>query len=236
MYVEFLGLPASGKSTLLSRISKNAKANGWEIASQDWLEAKEKNNNSLPVNFRRKSDLRTHLRYLQFEQNYPEQIIFSRETFGQNLMARSWFDQIGGQYMAYQAHIQPKSIKLVDEGFLHRGIYALAQNQNENEKSLQNFIQTLPKLDFVIYTEIDSQKGYERVHSRLKERMGDVAESMITKRLERAHGDYEAFHRRKLLMDRACQMLAAQKTKVINVDVTQTIETSTTKIMDNLAL
>lgn len=225
MYVEFVGLPASGKSTLISRCKAFVESKGMSYASGDYLLKMESASKTIPSNIRRSPPLLSVYRSEEFRVLYPEMSGVADRLFANEISHKALFMVNAGNYLMYADWRNAQTARFIDEGFLHRGIYAIARKHSNDLEIYQDFISHMPPIDLILHTKLDPQTGYERVKDRLRNRLGpNVRQESIDTRIKRAHGDFEAFANRGALISLACDDLQERGYNVATIDTSQGID------------
>ena len=167
MYVEFVGLPGSGKSSVLSAlIKKSAKSTVpcrslKEVANKTYAELSQ-----LPGYLKRKPGHGWFFGMLTFAHQYPEAF----RTLFENSISDSWvnlnvMELLGQYYFAQSADLGHQPI-LCDEGFLHRGAVSFLQPNCYSD--LDTYLKHIPRCDVVIHIDLDVETSLARCKSRPK--------------------------------------------------------------------
>ncbi len=215
MFVELLGLPASGKSTLTTQISQHygnldvvLKSIG-SIADQD---------PGLPGFVRRNTVPRAIYRLEQFRASYSDcmpliDMIFDAELAQKALLVATAID-----FQTYTANRALSDIAVVDEGFLHRGVYGLAKRP-ELADQLDAYCHAIPVPDAVIFVDLPAKQAFERAVARLSQRVkAKKTQAQILTRVKKAHGDVTTFEHRRSVMQQAAKHMAGRGAHVIQLD------------------
>ncbi len=236
MYVELLGLPASGKSTIYKASGSLIVVNGKRVAGLNDMDQADTSGVSIPGYVTRRAASRAVYRSEQFRVLYPEftsQIsdLYQREFVSLSLMMVS-----AARYLAYQDHREKFDFFLVDEGLVHRGVHSLNRLTDGQQQKTELFLKHLPPIDFLIFLEIDPALCFQRVTERLAKRAGeDVTSPNVLRRIRKAHGSLELFSQRYELMKHACDHLEQSGTNVARLDVSQDFDTNSSQIMEHLS-
>lgn len=167
MFVEFIGLPGSGKSTLiktLKRLSAHSDLPAVSLnhVAEEVLAARKEN----PGYLRRKADRGWFYGTFSFAHKYPEIFRIAFENTLINTPGQLDFLDLLGQYHFARLSQEERRLVLVDEGLLHRG--AAAFLNPEAFSSLENYLDNIPAPDAVVFIDIDIETAIERSKQRKK--------------------------------------------------------------------
>lgn len=219
MYVELLGLPASGKSTIQKTCTQLSSRRGQDYVGLGEIDQADLQGVRIPGYVTRRAASRAIFRSEQFRQTYPEFVATVSEIFGNELVMFSLFMTTAARYLVYQSHREHMGDYYIDEGILHRAIHALNKHDARQAELKNSFITHLPPIDRIIFLEIDPVLCYERVTKRLAKRADKSPDDPdIKRRIMRAHGDLEMFAKRQDLMREICDELEKRDVNIIRLD------------------
>lgn len=167
MYVEFIGLPGSGKSSLLSALTKKSAKSA--VPCHSLKTVADKTHAKLiqmPGYLKRKPGRGWFLGMLTFAHQHPDvfRILF------ENSISDSWInlnvmELLGQYYFAQRAELGRQPI-LCDEGFLHRG--ATAFSEPDRYSDMETYLSHIPLCDAVIHIDLDIEQALARCKQRRK--------------------------------------------------------------------
>ncbi len=215
MFVELLGLPASGKSTLIKQLSQHYRSLDvvlkpiGSIADQDA---------SLPGFVRRNAVPRAIYRLEQFRASYPDCLPLIDMIFDTELAQKALLVATAVDFQTFTANPALSDIAVVDEGFLHRGVYGLAKRE-EPAGLLDAYCRAIPVPDAIIFLDLPAKQAFERAVARLSQRVKTKkTQAQILTRIKRAHGDVATLDHRRSVMQQAAEHMARRGAHVIRLD------------------
>lgn len=215
MFVELLGLPASGKSTLLNDVARHYKNAGVTLKSVGRIADQDR---KIPGFIRRNAVPRAMFRLEQFRASYPDCVPLIDTICGAHLASKSLLLGTAVAYQSYQANRDAADIATADEGFLHRAIFHLAKAAEPTE-ILSKFCAAVPVPKAIFLLDLPGHDSFERAVVRLMDRdKTNSPEEKIRARIQKAHGDAAALELRRALMLQAADQMAARGAHVIRLD------------------
>lgn len=232
MYVEFFGLPASGKSTTLNGFKSAMFEYGYENAHRKYLEKRDYSNLKIPPLIRRNMLLRSVYRAEEFRYKYPKFVAVGDQLFQRDFATRALFMHNGENYLSYNDYRNASTFHVEDEGFVHRGIYWLARLHRDNADLFDQFFENLPKIDLIVYTKTDPETSYKRAIKRIQEKRDENASmDEIEKKIHRTLGSLEEFTICWEIMEFAILTLQEKGVKVITIDTSSDIDTAAAQVI-----
>lgn len=228
MIVEFLGLPGSGKSTLVSTLRKQSARSDMPLMTLNQAALAGLAVQKEAVSYlRRKPERGWLFATMQFAKQHPElyRIVFENTLLnaGKSL---DFLDVLGKYYFAGHAP-EPRGPVLCDEGLLHRGaaqfVYANAH------ATLDHYLDHMSVSEIVVHLMLPPQEAIARCKARKK---GLPA-------LYRALSDAELFARYRLLDDLHGQCLTHQAhagAQIVALDARAPVADLVTQLQEAIAL
>lgn len=218
MFVELLGLPASGKSTLFKACKSSLTMSGRSVGSAADLDTKD---TSLPGYFRRNPVTRALYRSEQLRSEYPECVeLIDRTSSGQQNARALLYSSLVRQLIC-AANPDAFEVVMIDEGGIHRFIHLLVNSSPSHDDLLDRYCDLAPLPDAVVYLKLDPAVSHERALARLAERDGGKQPlEQLERRINAAHGGAEVLRLRADLMERALERIRAKGCEIIRVDAT----------------
>ncbi|PUB12835.1 hypothetical protein [Yoonia sediminilitoris] len=215
MFVEFLGLPASGKTTLITAVHKALVVAGVRVCFDDGLETQDR---TLPGYIRRKPLSRAIYRLEQFRSSYPECASIIDQIGSQDINAKALLLGTGAKYQMFRANPDLCDMVLADEGFLHRAIYLIARTDADQKQLLDAFCHAMPVPKALAHLTLPAAQSFSRAVERLaaRDKSGQDLQQ-IERRIKMAHGDVQALANRAALMDQAVKTLAQRGTQILQI-------------------
>lgn len=228
MFVEFLGLPASGKTTIRTALTSALAADGSKIVPLEKLDAMD---TALPGYIRRNALPRAIYRLDEFSTKHPE---FTRliDLIGeQSPSHKALLLSVCARYQILQSVPGICDYAITDEGMLHRAIHLMTHHSDNSESMLDAFCDAMPQTATVILLDLSAACCIERATARLSARAkGTQTPVAISRRIKRAHGDMTTLTKRRDLMLRAAARVDDHGIKVIQADATAPVATTVSKI------
>lgn len=232
MFVELLGLPASGKSTLFKACRANLQALGCKVGSAAELDSLD---TQMPGYFRRNPVTRALYRNEQMRAEFPACIQLIEQIASENINARALLYSSLVRQLIYRENPEVLDVAVIDEGGLHRTIHLLVNNAPEPDELLDTYCDVAPHPDVVIYLKLDPSISHDRAFARLAQRnSGKRPITHLKRRLNSAHGGIETLQKRAALMERAVERVSTNGCHVIRVDATDDPEKIGTSVADAL--
>ncbi|MEZ4825147.1 MAG: hypothetical protein R3C61_02465 [Bacteroidia bacterium] len=187
--IEFLGLPGSGKTTLVPFINSAMAENGQSVFSRQDVRLlhvcggikKYRIAKKLPSLVRRglvkvffKINHTESYYAEKFIEKYPDLVAFvlknsSRNGITEKVRRRSihWFLSLGAIYQLAEETMPPDSYLLLDEGFCQKVLNLFVSvNDDTRFKKVQKYLHMIPRPDIVLYINTDESTAFERMKSR----------------------------------------------------------------------
>ncbi len=146
MFVEVIGLPGSGKTTLIKGCYARLKANGHRVMHAADLDDLDKKNQDMPNFVRRSSTSRAMYRAHSFELEYSDCVRQIRNVFKDEKNQRAMTMAAAVRQQIASVHKDDLDLVLVDEGMLHRFIAVLVTQNYIDEPILNRFCHKIIKL------------------------------------------------------------------------------------------
>lgn len=237
MLVEFLGLPASGKTTLTAGVQKALLAAGLNVCLDRALETQDR---TLPGFISRNPLPRAIFRLEQFRRCYPDCADVMDQIGITNITAKTLLLSTGAKHQILINNPGLYDVVLADEGFLHRAIYLIAGMDADQDRLLAAFCQAVPLPKVIVYLSLPAEQSFARAVERLAARdKSGQNRRQIERRIERAHGDVQALANRVALMEQAVGALGQRGSLILKVptDVTPSdaLLRTTTELMELLS-
>lgn len=209
MLIEFCGIPASGKSTLLRGLLRATECNGWKLTksvSQEPINAPK-----MPRYVTRRPDRRLLYQAVRFRTQNAD---FFREVdraCGSNALEAFFFSLTAQYYQDWIDAGETGSALLFDEGFVHR-CAALTATKGESPLALAEFA---PLPDLLVVADIGADLAFDRATRRHgnPEKMRDAVISL--------HGDEAMFEHRRQVLDEVCDFVETRGVPVIRIQTDQ---------------
>ena len=172
IYIEFIGMPASGKSFYKKKIEKTL--------SKDKI---------LTNNFNFLSKILKIFFFMMFLFRYTKLTIINLNFFfftkNNNKEFKKHFYYFKNEAALRIYHEIKKEIIINSEGFRHRAIYFIHENLKINKDFLyKNYINSLPKIDILIYIRSNKRLNISRSKKRKKSFKYNLEEIKIYKNKE----------------------------------------------------
>ncbi len=153
-YIEFIGMPASGKSFYKNQISKILRKK--EIITNDYKDLSRMNKLMFFFIFIIKYFKLSIINLSFFYNNYSNKKELSKHFYYfKNEAALRIYHEIKNQNV------------INSEGFRHRSIYFIYENLKKNKKfQYKKYLQLLPKIDLLIYVRSNKKKNIQRSKKR----------------------------------------------------------------------
>lgn len=226
MIVEFIGLPGSGKSTLINSLCKYSSGNNIRavtISQQAQQVLSEKK--SVKGYLRRKSDRGWFFATYTFAREYPEVFRIVFENTIRNTPDSLDFLDLLGQYYFSQLKQDDKRLVLADEGLLHRGSSIFLYPNAYSD--LDHYLNQIPPSQAVVWIDLDIDEAIERSLHRPK----GLPQLYRKFTLEELSSNY------KVLQDLHQRCLTHQRNagaSIIHVDSRKSIGENTSYLYDSL--
>lgn len=215
MYVELLGLPACGKSTVLHGVLTHFE--GGDDVTCGVVTFIKDTDKALPGYVLNNAVPRALFRFDQFRETYPNCVRLIDEICVENRSAKALILGLAVSYQTFLSNPHSVQLAFVDEGFLHRVIFHLATS-DDAEAMLDAFCAAMPVPDSIIFLRLPPEDSIDRAIARLTERnKGRNTSDWIKRRILIAHGDVATLTKRQALMDRASNQLELRGSKVIRL-------------------
>jgi thymidylate kinase len=209
MLIEFCGIPASGKSTLLKGLLGAGFCNGWKLTksvSQEPINAPK-----MPHYVTNRPDRRVLYQALRFRTQHAD---FFREVdriCGSNALEAFFFSLTAQYYQDWIDAGETASALLFDEGFVHR-CAALSATKGASPLTLVEFA-PLPSL--LVVADIAGDVAFDRATRRhgKPEKMRNAVISL--------HGDEAMFKHRRQVLDEVCDFIETRGVPVVRIQTDQ---------------
>lgn len=167
MNVELLGLPGSGKSTLVSALLLSLRAEGWQTVSLDALERK----NARLKPLLRKNDIARHCyRRDQLVEEYPDFTALGEQILAPYPHQKAMFIQGLMQNALAKEMRRQVGLLCMHEGPWHRLLYGLHQRPDISISDLPNLLRGSLRPDAVIYINVTPEMSLQSIAERMKAR------------------------------------------------------------------
>lgn len=233
MFVELLGLPAAGKSTLLKNFSHQARQSGYRIGAARELD---KADVTMAGYIRRTPVPRALYRYEILRRKYPEYFRLVDDLAAEDLTAKALLLASAVRQEIYKAHPDTFDMVLIDEGCIHRGIHLILKHSEEPEAFTETYSDLVPAPDAIVYLEFSPEQSHAAAVTRLQTRDGgkSTAEA-IEQRINAAHGGIETLHKRTELMEQVITHMGRRGVPVIRVPAREDPIKNARKVSETLS-
>lgn len=227
MFVEFIGLPGSGKSSIINAIVKQSAGSDSQFTTLKRLAekvlAKKKSQRGY---LRRKQDRGWFYGTFSLAHQYPELFRIAFENTLRNTPGQLDFLDLLAQYFFARQEQNLNQTVLVDEGLLHRG--AATFLYPDAFSTFDHYLEQIPPCDVIVWMDIDIETAIERSKQRKK------GLPRLYRRF--SHSELVAAYRR--LQDLHQNCLAHQRStgvKIICLDSKKTLNENATCLCEALS-
>lgn len=209
MLIEFCGIPASGKTTLLKGLLRLGFCNGWKLTksvSQESLNA-----SKMPRYVTRRLDRRVLYQAVRFRAQHADFFCEVDRTCGSNALEAFFFSLTAQYYQDWSDAGETGSALLFDEGFVHRSA-ALSATKGVSSLTLAE-LAPLPNL--LVVADIRADVAFDRA-TRRHGRPEKMREAVIS-----LHGDEVMFEHRRQVLDEVSAFVETRGVHVIRIQTDQ---------------
>lgn len=211
MLIEFLGLPGSGKSTLIRALVPALRAQGMSARRADKLAGLPSIERDAPRYLERGPDRTTLYRITRFRREHRGLMKHIEHKLALGQADEFLFSLTAGLYQACREYGDTVGAALLDEGFVHRGVSA---HLDRDDALFERYIGMIPAPDLLVHLCPPIDTAFERAVSR-RAHKGE-AEKVISKL-----GGRPVFQRRDALIRLGAAGIRARGGAVIDVDTSQ---------------
>lgn len=211
MLVEFLGLPGSGKSTLIRALVPALRAKGVGARRADKLAGLPSNERDAPRYLGRGLDRTTLYRTTRFRREHRGLMKHVEHKLALSQADEFLFTLTTGLYQVCREYGDTIGPALLDEGFVHRGVSA---HLDREDALFQRYMGLIPVPEVVIRL----TPPVEVALSRAVARRAHKAEAQ---QVHAKLGDERVFARRSELFDIATECLRGRGVTVLEIDTQQ---------------
>lgn len=216
MLVEFLGLPASGKSTTLKAARRLLKARGLKVRD---LASLDDMDDTLPSYTHRCRTTRAIYRYEQFRSEHPTCAgVIDRFGAG-HLVPKTLLATVCARLQIHASNVFQGEVFATDEGLVHRAVHMTNRVEDEDPNALiRDFCAAMPNVDLIVVMDVPAATCYERALTRFADRAGlAVDDPKVKRRIHAVHGTPARLEKRAALQSRAIETLAARGFRITRI-------------------
>lgn len=224
MLVEFVGLPASGKSTTRSRAStllRDAGCRAFDVSALDRADE------TLPAYLRQNTVAGSVYRYEQLRAAHPGFMALIDRIGADHLHHKSLIIALCVRLQIHDCNPLQGRIFVTDEGLLHRLahlVHITARGQ-EAPGLIRAICDSMPKPDLIVAMQAEAETCHDRALVRLAARKGlPVSDARVRRRIERFHGDVAGFAARRQTIDTGLERLIARGVPVTRIPADATLD------------
>lgn len=215
MLVEVLGLPGSGKSTLIKHLVPHMRGLGLRTRRADKVVGLPCTAPDAPRYLKRGADRIMLYRTLCFRRAHPDLMAHIEGKLDLSASDEFLFSLTTGQYQAYQEHAADLDMVFLDEGFAHRGVSAHLQ---ADDALFSDYMGLIPIPDLIIHLCPPPRMAFRRAIHRRSDR--SFSKRKVTAKL----GDQFVFRRRHRLLESGLLTLRARGARIIDVNTALDVE------------
>lgn len=225
MLVELLGLPGSGKSTLIRALVPRLRAQNVSVRRAEKLAGLPCHDRHAPRYVQRGADRTALYRATQFRRQHRGLMKHVEHKLALSPSDEFLFTLTTALYQACREYTGTFGIALLDEGFVHRGVSAHLECE---DAAFQRYMEMIPVPDLAIHLCPPVQTAFERAVSR-RAHKGEAHK--VTSKL----GDRDMFERRDALLRIGARHIHERGTAVIEVDTRDSLDACLTALLPVLA-
>lgn len=234
MFVELLGLPAAGKSTLLKNCSQQARKKGYQIGTANKLDDADV---SMAGFLHRTPVPRALYRYEALRRKHPEFFSFIDDLAVNALPSKALLLATALRQEIYCENPECFDMVFVDEGCIHRGIHMILKQAENPETATDNYSTIVPAPDAIIYLELSPEQSHKDAVARLTNRdRGKSKPENILRRINAAHGDVKILQKRKELMERVITHMEDKGVPVIRIPARDDLKKNAQNVTETLSV
>lgn len=232
--IESLGLPGSGKSTLIKACRAALADDGTkDIDSNDLEKLDRQNAPQMPVLWKQ-ARIRHAFGLLDFIKSHPNTVDHFNTLYKGNDRNLSIIHAVGADLSRHTRLSDRYSAFWVDEGFFHYGIHApIWAKVADPAGEVAALLKTAPRPDVLIVTKSQPQTAIAGMRKRTGASENDTTND---KKIFRKFGDLEELTLRANLIDQVGSGLAAAGTTVIELEAHGALSKMVEQVLDRLAL
>ncbi|MEM7472086.1 MAG: hypothetical protein AAF340_12105 [Pseudomonadota bacterium] len=225
MLIELLGLPGSGKSTLIKALVPALRKAGLSARRADKLAGLESTDPAAPRYLKRGADRTTLYRTLAFRRDHPALMDHVERTLDLSASDTFLFSWTSNLYAASREHAHIVDVAFLDEGFAHRGVSA---HLDADDALYHDYLSLIPLPDLILHLCPPPRMAFRRaIHRR--------ADKSFSKRKVQAKlGDRFVFRTRHRLIETGLDALKARGAQVIDVNTAAEIEACVADVLPKL--
>ncbi len=214
MRIESLGLPGSGKSTLVTACRDRLAQSGQrdlDAARLDKID--QKKSPQMPVLWPQER-VRQAFSIAQFALQWPGAVAFFQRIYGDNARNLTIVHALGGDHIKFERAGRELPF-WVDEGFFHFGVHAImTQPPGEDVPLTAELVAAVPQPDALIVTDADPAQALQGIRQRAGLSADDPAKD---KRFRDRFGTPQDFQRRADIIASIKTQLQDRGTQVVSL-------------------
>ncbi len=215
MLIEVLGLPGSGKTTLIKQVLPQLRSLGRRSRRADKLAGLPCEAPEALRYLSRSPDRAALYRAQAFRQAYPALMDHIERRLTSDLTEQFLFTLIGSHYQAYTEHADNFDFVFLDEGFAHRGVSA---HLDQEDAVFADFMKLVPVPDLVIHLSPPPRVAFRRAISRHEGQ--EETKVRVTEKL----GNHAVFRHRQRLLEASLDILSKRGAKVVSFNTADPME------------
>ncbi|MBO9436313.1 hypothetical protein J7394_18990 [Ruegeria sp. R13_0] len=229
MIVEFLGLPSSGKSTLVNALLTKLASDGWNHTS---LEALERKNVKIKPILRKNAIARHSYRRDQIDALYPDFNALANGVLARFPQQKAMFIQGLTEYVIAEEMSRDVGLVCMHEGPWHRLLYGLS---NAPDFVISDALESLSDYaapDAVAHLCATPEQSLEGITNRMRKRNVANPERKAIQR----HGSIAKLQNRNDMMQAAVDYLSSKGTKVVKLEAFSPLDEMLSELYGSLDL
>ncbi len=231
--IESLGLPGSGKSTLVGAC--RARLAEWGVPDLDAVrldQIDQKKSPQMPVLWPQER-IRQAFSGAQFGARWPDAVAFFQGVYANNARNLAIIHALGADHVRFDRANKPLPF-WVDEGFFHYGVHAIMTlDPSQDTSAVTQLVAACPLPDALIVTRADPDQAL----AGIRQRAGlDADDAQKDKRFFDRYGTPADFERRGQIIENIAQGLSARGTKILELTAHDPLDQMVDHVMQALRL
>ncbi|MEM9582794.1 MAG: hypothetical protein AAGA08_06735 [Pseudomonadota bacterium] len=225
MLVEVLGLPGSGKTTLIKKVLPQLRALGLPARRADKIVGLPCETPDAPRYLRRSPDRTALYRAQAFRNAYPALMSHVEKRLDLDLTDGFLFSLTGSHYQGCFEYADRFDFIFLDEGFGHRGVSA---HLGQDDAMFAQYLELIPVPDLVIHLCPPPRVAFRRAINR--HASPDRPKREVTGRL----GDEAVFRKRHQMLQTSVTALQARGAEVLAINSADALDDCTAALIPDL--
>ncbi|MEM6408260.1 MAG: hypothetical protein AAF700_07550 [Pseudomonadota bacterium] len=225
MLIELIGVPGSGKSTVLRALLPALRAQRVQAHRADRLIALESTDPNAPRYLKRGPDRLALYRSLQFRRSHPALLMHIEQDLAPGPADAFLFSWTTNLFQAAREHGPKDGFTFLDEGLVHRGA---SFHQTAEPQLFEHYLSLIPLPDVVVNLCPPPRLAYQRAVARRAHK------TLPRAKVEAKFGDKLAFRERHRFIERGLDHLRGRGAVIWDIDTSEPLSSCTDAIVQRL--